>query len=310
MNKKLLLGALIGAGMSMLNKKIRQQSAPSPGTPPPDFHRPDFSKVPPPDQQGGAGGPSLDDILARAGQPGGLNPGASAGGQAPGGDVFGGAVPAGAGAGGAAVLMEIARRIFSQMQQSAGAGGSAVGGSSGGGLGGAAGGGLGDILGQIFGRADGKFGQQGPQGPQNNPGNWQNPSARGKGGLFGFVNTADGDAGGDEGQADAMLKAMVAAAQADGKIDEAEQRNILQALDGQLEASALDAFRQFLTQPVSMDEVVSAAGDPATAFNLYLVSAMTINPDNPQEKQYLETLAGKLGISEQAVQVIEQQLPR
>ncbi|WP_299591575.1 DUF533 domain-containing protein [uncultured Microbulbifer sp.] len=307
MNKKLLLGALIGAGMSMLNKKIRQQPAPSPGTPPPDFHRPDFSKVPPPDQQGTGTGPSLDDILARAGQPGGLNPGDTAGGQKPGGDVFGGAVPAGAGAGGAAVLMEIARRIFSQMQQSPGASG---GGNAGGGLGGGAGGGLGDILGQIFGRAGGKFGQQGPEGPQSNPGNWQNPSSGGKGGLFGFVNTASADAAGGEGQADAMLKAMVAAAQADGKIDEAEQRNILQALDGQLEASALDAFRQFLTQPVSMDEVVSAAHDPATAFNLYLVSAMTINPDNPQEKQYLEILAEKLGISEQAVQVIEQQLPR
>ena len=305
MNKKLLLGALIGAGMSMLNKKIRQQPAPSPGTPPPDFQRPDFSKVPPPSQQGGAGGPSLDDILARAGQPGGLSPGGNAGGQAPGGDIFGGAVPAGAGAGGAAVLMEIARRIFSQMQQSPGG---ATGG--GGGLGAGAGGGLGDILGQIFGRAGGKFGQQGPQGPQSSPGNWQNPSARGKGGLFGFVNTVDGDAEGDEGQAEAMLKAMVAAAQADGKIDEAEQRNIMQALEGQLESATLDEFRAFLTHPVSMDEVVSAADDPATAFNLYLVSAMTINPDNAQEKQYLETLAEKLGISEQAVQVIEQQLPR
>ncbi|WP_237567662.1 tellurite resistance TerB family protein [Microbulbifer hydrolyticus] len=310
MNKKLLLGALIGAGMSMLNKKIRQQPAPAPGTPPPDFHRPDFSKVPPPDQSVGGGGPNLDDILARAGQPGGLSPGANGpgGGAKPGGDIFGSAVPAGAGAGGAAVLMEIARRIFSQMQQSGGAGG--MGGSAGGGLGGGAGGGLGDILGQIFGRAGGKFGQQGPQGPQSNPGNWQNPLPRGKGGLFGFVNTADADADGDEDQADAMLKAMVAAAQADGKIDEAEQRNILKALEGQLEAPTLESFREFLTQPVSMDDVVSAASDPATAFNLYLVSAMTINPDNAQEKQYLEDLAEKLGISEQAVQVIEQQLPR
>ncbi|QKX15586.1 tellurite resistance TerB family protein [Microbulbifer sp. YPW1] len=311
MNKKLLLGALIGAGMSMLNKKIRQQSAPAPGTPPPDFHRPDFSKVPPPEQTGGAGGPNLDDILARAGQPGGWNPGNGAGaGQGPGGDIFGGAVPAGAGAGGAAVLMEIARRIFAQMQQS---GGAAPGGGMGRGSGAGMDGGLGDVLGQIFGRAGGKFGQQGPQGPQSAPGNWQSASPRGKGGLFGFVNTADeggSDAGDGEAQADAMLKAMIAAAQADGRIDEAEQRNILQALDGQLEASALDAFRQFLTQPVSMDYVVSAAHDPATAFNLYLVSAMTINPDNAQEKQYLETLAEKLGISEQAAHAVEQQLPR
>ncbi|MBN8430911.1 DUF533 domain-containing protein [Microbulbifer salipaludis] len=306
MNKKLLLGALIGAGMSMLNKKIRQQSAPAPGRPPADFHRPDFSKVPSPNA---SDGPSLDDILARAGQPGGLNSGGSpagGGAQRPDGDIFGGAIPAGAGAGGAAVLMEIARRIFAQMQQSGGSGGAMPGGAGGG-----LGGGLGDVLGQIFGRAGGKFGQQGPQGPQSNPGNWQNTSPRGNGGLFGFVNTADdADSGDGEAQADVMLKAMVAAAQADGTIDEAEQQNILQALDGQLDASDLEAFRHYLTQPVSMDDVVSAASDPATAFNLYLVSAMSINPDNPREKQYLDTLAEKLGVSEQAVEAIEQQLPR
>ncbi|HEY8569646.1 tellurite resistance TerB family protein [Microbulbifer sp.] len=313
MNKKLLLGALIGAGMSMLNKKMRQQSAPAPGTTP-DFKRPDFSQVPPPQQPGSeTGAPSLDDILARAGQPGGWNRGGpSPGGQAPGGDIFGGAIPAGAGAGGAAVLMEIARRIFAQMQQSGGVPGQMPGGTQmpGGAPGGGNMGGLGDILGQIFGRAGGKFGQQGPQGPQTNPGSWQSMSPRGKGGLFGFVNTAD-ESGEPDGelQADAMLKAMVAAAQADGRIDEAEQRNILQALGGQLDTSDLDEFRDFLTQPVSVDEVVAAADNPATAFNLYLVSAMTANPDNMQERQYLDTLAEKLGISEQAAQLIERQLP-
>nr|WP_010132728.1 DUF533 domain-containing protein [Microbulbifer agarilyticus] len=312
MNKKLLLGALIGAGMSMLNKKIRQQSAPAPGTPPPDF-----SKVAPPKQPGATdGSPSLEDILARAGQPGGFKPGNSPGnapgGGGSGGDIFGGAVPAGAGAGGAAVLMEMARRIFAQMQQS---GGAVPGGMPGGAPGGAAPsgggmGGLGEILGQIFGGAGGKFGQQGPQGPQNNPGGWNKLEPQGKGGLFGFVNTeaANGAAGGE--QAELMLKAMVAAAQADGRIDESEQRNIMQALEGQLDSSELEELRTFLTTPISLDEVVEAVDDPATAFNLYLVSAMTINPDNPQEKAYMAALADRLGVSDQAAQVVEAQLPR
>ncbi|WP_105104427.1 DUF533 domain-containing protein [Microbulbifer pacificus] len=306
MNKKLLLGALIGAGMSMLNRKMRQQSAPggvSVGHP--ETGGPDFSKVPPPTQSGNSDMPSLDDILARVGKPGSLNSDS----PSPGGDIFGGAIPAGAGAGGAAVLMEVARRIFAQMQQSGGLPGQAPGGGGSGQA--AGGGGLGDILGQIFGRASGKFGQQSPQGPQTSPGNWQNMSPRGEGGLFGFVNTVDApDEPGGENQADAMLKAMVAAAQADGRIDEAEQHNILQAVNGQLDSSDLDEFREFLTTPISMDEVVAAADNPATAFNLYLVSAMTANPDNAQERQYLDALAEKLGISEQAARVIEQQLPR
>ncbi|MFV8783197.1 DUF533 domain-containing protein [Microbulbifer sp. SA54] len=303
MNKKLLLGALIGAGISMLNKKIRAQSAPAPGTPPPDF-----SKVPAPEA---GDGPSLDDILARAGKPGGLGGGWQ--GQAPGGaqaapqgpgsgDIFGGAVPAGAGAGGAAVLMEMARRIFEQMQKQQQSGG-APGGASGGGA-------LGDILGQIFGRADGKFGQQGPQGPQSSPGNWQQMQPRGKGGLFGFVDTDVDADGGDDQQAETMLKAMIAAAQADGRIDAQEQENILQALDGQLDSGDLEGLRTLLTSPVGLDDVVAEVNDPATAFNLYLVSAMTINPDNAQERQYLDSLAQRLGISDQAAQVIEQQIPR
>ena len=296
MNKKLLLGALIGAGMSMLNKKVRQQRTSTPGTPPPDF-----TKVPAPDP---GDGPSLDDILARATKPGGLGANQTA---PSGGDIFGGAVPSGAGAGGAAVLMEIARRIFAQMQQGGMPGGPA-GGAGGASAGGAAGG-LGDILGQIFGRANGKFGQQGPQGPQANPGDWQQMQPRGKGGLFGFVNT-EGPDGGDDQQAETMLKAMVAAAQADGKIDTEEQQNILQALKGQLDPNDLNELRQFMTTPVDLDQVVSEARDPATAFNLYLVSAMTINPDCASERQYLASLAERLGISEQAAQVIEQQLPR
>ncbi|WGL17483.1 tellurite resistance TerB family protein [Microbulbifer bruguierae] len=315
MNKKLLLGALIGAGISMLNKKIRAQSAPAPGKPPPDF-----SKVPAPDT---SDGPNLDDILARASKPGGLGGGWQ--GQSPGGaqgvptgpgsgDIFGGAIPAGAGAGGAAVLMEIARRIFAQMQQQGPGGipggtpgGIPSGDGAGGGMSG--GGGLGDILGQIFGRADGKFGQQGPQGSQTKPGNWGQMKPRGKGGLFGFVNT-DTDADDDEQQAETMLKAMIAAAQADGKIDPQEQENIMQALHGQVDSSELETFRTMLTTPVDLDQVVEGVNDPATAFNLYLVSAMTINPDNTRERQYLEELAQKLGMSEQAARVIEQQIPR
>ena len=300
MNKKLLLGALIGAGMSMLNKKIRQQSAPAPGKPPPDF-----TKVPAPDP---GDGPSLDDILTRATKPGGLGsaPAAPGGGQSGpvGGDIFGGAIPTGAGAGGAAVLMEIARRIFAQMQQGGGQAAPQGGpGASGGDV-------LGDILGQIFGRAGGKFGQQGPSGPQAKPGDWQKMRPQGDGGLFGFVNSQDGAAGEGEQQADVMLKAMIAAAQADGQIDGDEQRNILQALDGRVDTSDLEGLKKLLTTPIHMEEVVGEASDPATAFNLYLVSSMTINPDNAREREYLDRLAQELGISEQAAQVIEQQIPR
>ena len=291
MNKKLLLGALIGAGISMLNKKKRQQPAPAPNIPPPDF-----SKVPPPNPRGvGADGGSLDDILARGGLGGQKTPG---GGPAGGGDIFGGAIPSGAGAaGGAAVLIDIARRIFAQAQQGGGA--AAPGNPPGAG-------GLNDILGQIFGRMNGKFGQQGPAGQPNKPDAWPDARSSGHGGLFGF---AEPDRSGED-QADLMLRAMVAAAQADGQIDTTEQKNIIGALQDQLDGTELEEFRQMLATPISIDEVLESVEDPATAFNLYLVSAMTIDQDNTREQQYMDALAQKLGISEQAAQMIESQIPR
>lgn len=282
MNKKLLLGALIGAGMSLLNKKRRQQENPKLDMPPPDF-----SRVPPPNQRGvQSDSASLDDIFGKLGQGG-----ASA---APGGAGGSAAGPGAAAAGGIGVFAEIARQVFQQMQQQSG--GQRPGGAQ---PGGQPGGALGDILGQIFARNNGKFAQPGGAAKTTeSPGQWGS-------GLFQFVDEGDRA---DE-QADLMLRAMVAAAQADGRIDPQEQQNIVGALQEQLDPSELDEFRQLLVQPIDVDSIVSQVNDPATAFNLYLVSAMTINEDNPSEKQYMDSLAEKLGISERAAEIIEQQVP-
>ncbi|SHF37369.1 Protein of unknown function [Microbulbifer donghaiensis] len=291
MNKKLLLGALIGAGISMLNKRRRQApQAQAPNIPPPDF-----SRVPPPTTTGAPQDSGLDDIFGRRARPGAPGTAASPGGPSGGasGDIFGGAIPAG---GGAAVLMDIARRIFQQMQQGGRTGASS--GTPG------ASGNLNDILGQIFGRLNGKFGQQGPMGQGGDSGAWRKA---GRGGLFGFA-ANDSSPHGQE-QAELMLHAMVAAAQADGEIDAQEQRNILGALEGQLERSELRELQQLLATPVNIDEVLERVQDPATAFDIYLVSAMTINEDNAREHAYMDELAAKLGISEEAAHLIEEQVP-
>ncbi|GMG85983.1 DUF533 domain-containing protein [Biformimicrobium ophioploci] len=292
MNKKLLLGALLGAGISLLNKKKRQQQVPQGDTP-------DFSQVPGPTGEGPAG-PSLEDIFAKIGAPGGAGPAA---GSTPAGDVFGGSVkpgaapggasggfPGGAGpaaaAGGAGALFDLARRIFEQAQKQ---GNVKV----------VQGGNLQDILGQVFGGAAGKFGQQGPLGQQSKPDIWPDPAKS--------QPAQPTNAAAEEEKADVMLTAMVAAAQADGSIDEAEQQNIMGALQGQLDSGDLAELKRLLTSPVDVDQMVSRIQDPSTAFNVYMVSAMTIDEDNPREKQYMDQLAAKLGISDVAARMIEQQ---
>ncbi len=291
MNRKLLLGALVGAGISMLNKKRRQ----APQTRAPNIPPPDFSRVPPP-TGGSLNRPQdsgLDDIFGR--HTGRGSEGTVPGGARRGGDVFGGSTAGAgaAGAGGATVLMDIARRIFQEMQQRGGSQAAPRGGN------------LTDLLGQIFGRTNGKFGQQGPLGPAGDSRAWQ---GAGQGELFGFAANDSGAEG--EEQAELMLHAMVAAAQADGRIDEHEQRNILSSLEGQLDQDDLTELRELMTTPVNIDRLVDRVNDPATAFDMYLVSAMTINEDNPREHEYMDRLAEKLGISEQAAQMIEQQVPK
>ncbi|MFG1344847.1 DUF533 domain-containing protein [Xanthobacter autotrophicus DSM 431] len=94
-----------------------------------------------------------------------------------------------------------------------------------------------------------------------------------------------------------LLAAMAAAAQADGEIDDDE----LQRITGGLARMGAgtpeqDALATFLTTPVDPRQVVSAATSPEAALQIYAASAMAIRPDNAAERQYLENLAGALGI--------------
>ena len=90
---------------------------------------------------------------------------------------------------------------------------------------------------------------------------------------------------------------MIGAAQADGFIDAEEQKRIFQSIDQmdlttETKALVLDLIRQ----PVSIDEIVRGAHSMEQKTELYLVSAMIIDPDLDSEKQWLSNLAQALGI--------------
>lgn len=99
-----------------------------------------------------------------------------------------------------------------------------------------------------------------------------------------------------------LLRAMISAAKADGHIDAAEQANIFAQMD-KLNVGAEDKVfvMDELRKPLDVDAVASAARTPEEAAELYTVSLLAIDVDNPSERAYLALLAARLRLDDKLV---------
>lgn len=92
-----------------------------------------------------------------------------------------------------------------------------------------------------------------------------------------------------------LLRAMIAAAKADGHIDAAEQKNIFAKLDElELDNEAKAFVIDELRKPLDIDAVVKGATSPERAVEIYAASVLAIDPDDPAEQAYLAMLASRL----------------
>jgi uncharacterized membrane protein YebE (DUF533 family) len=92
-----------------------------------------------------------------------------------------------------------------------------------------------------------------------------------------------------------ILRAMIAAAKADGHIDAMEQQKIFSRLDDLNLGTEEKAFvMDELRKPLDIDAVVAAATTPALAVEIYAASFLAIDPDDPAEQAYLAMLASRL----------------
>lgn len=106
----------------------------------------------------------------------------------------------------------------------------------------------------------------------------------------------------------ALLRAMLAAAKADGHIDATEQARIdayLQKLN--LDPEALHFVKDELAKPVSAKDVAAGADSPAAAAEIYLTSLLAINIDSDQERAYLDELARELKLPPELVSELLEQ---
>jgi uncharacterized membrane protein YebE (DUF533 family) len=105
-----------------------------------------------------------------------------------------------------------------------------------------------------------------------------------------------------------LLKAMIAAAKADGHVTPDERARIdgqLQNLGLEDEAAALIAAE--LDAPLDVDRIAALAGSEAEATQIYAVSLLAIDPDNAEEKAYLAALARRLSLDPSLVDSLHAQ---
>jgi len=94
-----------------------------------------------------------------------------------------------------------------------------------------------------------------------------------------------------------LIRAMIAAAAADGEISRDERRRILdkvgEAGAGPEETRILE--REF-DRPLGVDQLAAQVRDPETAEQVYLASILAIEPDSQAERTYLQYLAARLNL--------------
>jgi uncharacterized membrane protein YebE (DUF533 family) len=103
-----------------------------------------------------------------------------------------------------------------------------------------------------------------------------------------------------------FIRAMIAAAAADGHIDDQERAAILGGLkEAGLDGEAQEWLAKELAQPASIEALVEAAESPELATQIYAAARIAINPDNQAEKDFLAGLAGSLGLDAELVANID-----
>ncbi|MBX9588376.1 MAG: DUF533 domain-containing protein [Hyphomonadaceae bacterium] len=102
------------------------------------------------------------------------------------------------------------------------------------------------------------------------------------------------------------IRAMIAAAAADGRIDAKEQQKIL----GGLQQAGMDAVaQQFLTReinhPATAEDLADAVASPQQAVQVYTAARVAVDVDSAAEHAFLSRLAGALGIDDRLAAQID-----
>ena len=111
-----------------------------------------------------------------------------------------------------------------------------------------------------------------------------------------------------EAHSHGVLRALIAAAKADGKIDEQEQQMISAEIGRHTDDIQLQQWLDAeVAKPLDAADFAEYAHDPALASEIYLASVMLVDDQQDAERNYLDDLAGQLHIDPQLQLHLEQQ---
>lgn len=198
--------------------------------------------------------------------------------------------------------------------------GGLLGGLLGGGSAAGGGGGLGGLLGGLLGGAGGGGVTQGRSTGGTNYAalaslgmlafqayqSWQRSQAAAPQQALRTVDQLSGPEADDHSHA--ILRALIAAAKADGRIDQQEEQLIYAEIKRQTNDPQLQQWLdEEVSKPLDAAEVAQSAQDPAMAAEMYLASVMLVDDQQAAERAYLDELASALQIDPTLQVHLEQQ---
>lgn len=113
-----------------------------------------------------------------------------------------------------------------------------------------------------------------------------------------------------EGRGLLLIEAMVAAANADGRIDSQEQQAIKhQVLEMHLDGEMAMVLENIIDAPLSAAEVAQKVSNPTEAAEVYIATRLLIGPDaQGMEKQFLDSLVAALALQPDLVHHLESEI--
>ncbi|WP_223447227.1 tellurite resistance TerB family protein [Pseudomonas sp. BF-R-19] len=106
----------------------------------------------------------------------------------------------------------------------------------------------------------------------------------------------------------AILRALIAAAKVDGRIDDAEKQMISTEIGRHTDDPQLQQWLDDeVAKPLDANEVAQSATDPGMASEMYLASVMLVDDQRDAERNYLDELAAALQITPELQLHLEQQ---
>lgn len=103
-----------------------------------------------------------------------------------------------------------------------------------------------------------------------------------------------------------VLRAMIAAAAADGRIDEGERTRILGTLKSAgIDGEGVHLVEAELSRPASAAELAASVKTPEAAIQVYTAARRIITPNTVEERVFLAHLSGALGLDPRIVAQID-----